>query len=388
MPFFNHTLHAADAGEATWWQRREFLHAWWSIYRDDARWTPPTYGRLKRALDPGRNAHLKRLRAALIHIDALHRTGLRRSRNDQQEIPLASIFERPLAAAVAVIDPRGQGRIAYLALPQFSEAEALDRLYYHLVEVMAENGIHRLVGPTGLSPHLGSGLLIDGWDEWPPLHTPINPPYAPELIERRLRPFQTGRLYRVPLPLEPPDAPPGPAVIRPFDPARLAGDLLPLLVAATDNPTAAFPPPDVAEAAFLLAELRQAAPFGYLAEIDGAPAGFMLMGADVAPRLRAARGGRPLWGRALLELETRFFPKNRVSNGRVYFGAVLPSWRRQGVGRQLWGYTLGAAVERGWATLTVGPVWRPKTGEAPAIAFLEQQGAVARQGYRLYEATF
>lgn len=387
MPYFNYTLHSLDPREASYWQRREFVHAWWAIGREDDRWTPPPYVWLQRELDPRRNDHLARLPAALIHVDALHRTGVRRSRTDQQEIPLTSIFERPLAAAVAAIDPRRKGRTAHLSLLHLAQDdEAFDRLYYHLVETLSAENYHRVVGPVGLSPHLGSGVLADSWNAWPPRHTPANPPYVPELVGRRLRVLQTGRLYHASVPTAAGALPPStvaPVAVAPFDSARLAGDLLPLLAAATDNPTAGFPPPDAAEAAFLLRQIGPGA-FGGLAERDGAPAGFVLLAPDDAGRLRAARGGRPLWGRAWLGL-TRGRPARA---GRLLFGAVASEARQQGIGRTLWAWALAEARARGWETLTVGPVWEPREGQSAAAAFLEAAGAAPRQTYQLYEWSF
>lgn len=387
MPFFNYTIHAHDLSTAGYWQRREFLRAWWSLYRDDNHWTPPEYGRLRPALDP-RQEHLARLSATLIHVDALHRTGLRRSRTDQQEIPLTSIVEYPLAAAVLLIDPRRRGPTAHLALPHFAnDAEAFDHLNSHLVESLAEANYRRVVGPVGLSPHLGAGLLVDGWNEPAPLHVPSNPPYAPELVERRWRPWQEGRLYRADVGAgTQPDEPPGPAVIRPFDPTRLAGDLLPLLVAATDNPTAAFPPPDATEAAFLLRQLPDPVA-GLLAEVNSEPAGFILLGADSGPWLRATHGGRSLWRRGLWAASSRVVSAGRLDAGRVFFGAVLPARRGRGIGGQLWAQGLRLAAGRGWRTLTVGPVWQPPAGASPLVAFLAGRAA-ARQAYRLYEWSF
>lgn len=382
MPYFNYTLHSLDPREASYWQRREFVRAWWAIGREDDHWTPPLYGWLRRELDPRRNAHLARLRAALIHVDALHRTGIQRSRTDQQEIPLTSVFERPLSAALSAIDPRRTGRTAHLGLLHLAqEDEAFDRLYYHLVETLSAEGYHRVVGPAGLSPHLGSGLLVDSWNAWPPAHTPANPPYLPELVERRLRVFQEGRLYHAVVPAAAETIPT--LTVRPFDVARLAGDLLPLLAAATENPTAGFPAPDAAEAAFLLRQIGPGAAGG-LVERDGAPAGFVLLAPDDAGRRRAARGGRPLWGRAWLAVAG-----NRpVAAGRVLFGAVAPEARRQGIGRTLWAWALTEARARGWRMLTIGPVWEPREGRSPAAELLARHGAVARQTYRLYEATF
>ena len=236
MPYFNYEITAHPTDTAGYWARRDFVRAWWSIARDDDRWTPPEYDQLRRELNPRHNDHLARLAATLIYVAALQRTGVRRSRTDQQEIPLTSVLERPLAAAVAVVDPRRKGTTAHLALPHFSsDAGAFDRLYYYLVEQLSAQRYHRFVAPVGLSPHLGSGLLVDSWGDWPPLHTPGNPPYAPELLGRKLRPFQTGRLYQAPV-SPPDDEPSGPARVGPFDPSRLTADLLPLLIAATANP--------------------------------------------------------------------------------------------------------------------------------------------------------
>ena len=394
MPYFNYSLHAADAAGASYWERRAFVNAWWPIGQDDERWTPPHYRTFRRELDPRRNTHLARLGAALVHVEALYRTGLRRARTDQQEIPLTSVLDKPLAAAVALFDPRRGDATAYLSnLKLADDDEAFDRLYDHLVEALADVDVHRLVGPVGLSPHLGRGVLIDSWDAWPPQHTPTNPPYLPELLERRGRVAQVGRLYRVAVGEEVAgrkDAEATGAVVQPFDVARLAGELLPLLAAAVDDGSG-FAPPDAAEAAYLLRAMGPGA-FGGLAEVDGAPAGFVLLAPDAAGRLRAARGGRPLWGRAVLALGGG----RPTVAGRLLSGGVLPGWRGRGVGAELWAWALAAARSRGWRTLSTGPIWSPRRSsrvlapdpEPAAVAFLTARGAVAGQTYRLYEWAF
>ena len=394
MPYFNYSLHAPPAAGASFWERRTFVHAWWAIAREDERWTPPRYGALRRELDPRRNDHLARLEAALLRVEALYGTGVRRSRTDRQEIPRTSVLERPLAAAVALIDPRRAGRAAHLGLLQLADdREAFDRLYYHLVETLTEANIHRIVGPVGLSPYLGRGALVDSWNAWPPQHTPNNPPYLPEMLERRGRVGQVGRLYEVAVGEEVAGAAaiqPGTEAVQAFDLGGLAGELLPLLVAAVDDGSG-FAPPDAAEAAFLLRSLEPGA-IGGLAELDGAPVGFVLLAPDMAGRLRAARGGHPLWGRAALASGGR----RPVDAGRLLFGGVLPAWRGRGVGSALWAWTLTAARARGWRTLTVGPVWSPRRvsrvpaadPEPAAAAFLRDRGAVARQTYHVYEWSF
>lgn len=390
MPYFNYDLHTAGTATASHWERRAFVNAWWAIGQEDERWTPPRYPLLGQALNPRRNAHLARLSAALVHVTALYRTGVSRSRTDQQEIPLTSILERPLAAAVVAVDPRRRDATAHLGLPRLAaDAEALDRLYYHLVETLGEEGYHRVVGPVGLSPHLDSGALVDSWDAWPPQHTPNNPPYLPEMLERRGRVAHIGRLYELAVGEEDAGAVVGQMAVRGFDVARLAGELLPLLVAAVDD--GGFAPPDTAEADYLLRTIGPRV-LGGLAEIDGAPAGFVLLAADEAGRLRAARGGRPLWGRATLALAGG----RPVGAGRLLFGGVLPAWRGRGVGSALWAWAIAQARSRGWRTLAVGPVWSPRRvsrvpaadPESAAAAFLRARGAVARQTYHLYEWSF
>ena len=392
MPYFNYSLHA-PAAEASYWERRAFVNAWWAIGREDERWTPPPYGALRRELDPRRNDHLARLGAALIRVEALHRTGVRRSRTDQQEIPLTSVLERPLAAAVALVDSRRAGRAGHLGLLHLADdREAFDRLYYHLVETLTEANIHRIVGPVGLSPYLGRGALVDSWNAWPPQHTPNNPPYLPEMLERRGQVVQVGRLYEVAVGEEAAGTAAGRsgAAVRGFDVARLAEELLPLLVAALDD-GGGFAPPDAAEAAYLLRTIGPGA-VGGLAEIDDTPAGFVLLAPDEAGRLRAARGGRPLWGRAALASGSG----RPVATGRLLFGGVLPAWRGRGVGAALWAWAVAQARARGWWTLAVGPVWSPRrvsrlpaAGPEPvAAAFLRARGAVARQTYQVYEWSF
>lgn len=378
MPFFNYSAHVFDLKDASRWERGEFLGALWRIYGDDRRWTPPDYAALKRELDPRRNSHLARLDALAVYVDALQRTGVRAGRQDQP-VQLASLFELPLAAALVLIDPRRRGKTAHLALLRAgNDEEGLERLYYRALEALAWAGYRRVIGPTGLSPHLGSGAQLEGWDRWPPLHAPNNPPYAPDILGYKLRPFLALRLYRAEVPAASPGTD-GPARLSPFDPTRLAGDLLPLLVAATENP-AGFPPPDADEAAFLLRWLRPEPLTGLLAEVDGREAGFVLLGPDTAGSYRGTGGGRRAWQRGALALARR----QPVGQGRLLFGAVLPAFRRRGIGGQLWRAALGLSAAAGWRSLAAGPVYEPSEG----AAFLSAQGAAAAESYALYEASF
>ncbi len=365
--YFRYESHIAQS----WWQRRSFVHNWWRIYAKDPCWAPPHYLTLRRALEAAPNSHLARMTPLLLHTEALSRL------KHSSQFGTASMIESPVAATVALCDPRRQDRTAYLALLRWvNEAECLARLLEYLAELLRARGYHKVIGPTGLSPHLGSGLLQDHWNCLPPLHSPYNPPYLPEVAESILQPGSRSQLYHLEIPPEPPPLSPTPAKLLPLEPARLATDLLPLMVTACPS-WAGFVPPDAQEAAFLLPWLGRWPLFGWLAEVGGQPAGFVLLQPDLAPRLRLAKGGRhPLW-----RLWLAWAGRRPVRQGRVIFAAVRPRWQRQGIGRQLLRQAILTAQRQGWQNLSIGPL--PDT--SPGGKFLKHQGARARQTYLLYQ---
>lgn len=386
MPYFNYHLQAHEAARASGWERGEFLRAWWRIYARDQRWTPPNYRLLGWALAPRRNPHLARLQPTLLYVDALHRTGVETgAAGGGQIMPLPSLFESTLAAAVLLRDPRtaagrGQVKTAYLALFQTAnDHEGVARLLDYARDLLGREGYGRLLLPTGLSPHLGSGMLQDSWDAWPPLHTPSNPPYVPDLLNEWLPVAQTTKLFHATIPSTLPAAPSGPAELVALDPQRLAADLLPLLVAATEETADLYPSPDAEEAQFLLRWLNSQTLTGCVAQVDGMPVGFVLLQPDFAGRMRRARGGRPLLWRAWLAA-MRGRP---VRQGRLLFGGVLPGWRGRGIGKQLWHRALSVAHARGWKALTIGPL---EEGSLAAEKFGRGR-AIDQQGFSLYGLT-
>ena len=349
-----------------WWERRSFLAKWWRIQEDDSYWVPPYYPTIRRALEPKDNAHLTRLSPLYIHTEAI------RNRKDA-----TLSLETPVASAVALADPRRQDGVAYLALLHCAnDAYSLERLISYLAELLPARGYHKVIGPTGLSPHLGSGLLQDYWNHLPPLHTPYHSPYMPEVVGSLFRPFRRSQLYHFEIPSRLPPPPPKQAVLIPLDPKRLAADLLPLFRAACPN-WADFVAPDTAEAAFLLNWIKPWPVTAWLAEIEAQPVGFILLQSDLAPRLHRARGGRNLLWRSWLA----WVGRRPAQQGRILFAAVLPDWQKQGIGRQLWHQALLTAHHQGWQNLTIGPL--PST--APANKFLRNRGAEPRQTYLLYQ---
>lgn len=370
MGYFNYSF--TDA--ATYWERATFARHWWRIYSGDPRWVPPYYPDLWRELDLTRNNHLARMKPVLWYGEAMYR---RRSRPGGQAWGAEPMFEQPVTAAVALYDSRRRDKTAYLALLHaVNDPEPLEHLLDRLTESLRPLGCRRLVGPTGLSPHLETGLLRDGWDRLPPLFTPYDPPYLPEIVAIHLEPLAQARLYHLAVPPEPPSVPAQPVKLVALEPARLADDLLALLATACPD-WAGFPLPDDPEAAFMLRWLGRWPLYGWLALVKSLPVGFVLLQPDLAGRLKRAGGGRsPLWRPWLLWASRR-----PAREGRLLYGGVLPDWREQGIGRQLLRQALLTGHSLGWQRLSCGPLPDNSTGSK----FLQRHGGAPGQRYTLYQ---
>ena len=281
--YYNYNTHLADG----WWGRREFMRSLWRLYGDDRRWVPPYYPLLGRMLRPGDCPHVERQAPVLIHLDALPQ------RKTAGGYSMA-IMEGPVAATALLVDPRRRDGTGYLALLGCAnDAETFERLAGVAMEQAAMRGCQRLWGPVGFSPHLSAGMLESHYHHTPPLHSPYNPPYLPEVVAGMMEPAAEGYIYR--LPIRDAVTTDGPARIMPATTDQLAGDLLPLLALACPW-RELFPQPDAEEAAFLARWLGVWPLMVWAAEVEGEPVGLLVMQADVAGSVARARGGRnPIW---------------------------------------------------------------------------------------------
>ena len=374
MPYFNYRFLPTNSR----WERRAFAHDWWRILASDKRWVPPYYPQLRGSLNPAQNEHLARLRPEYVRIEALPRRQDGNRDDADQDGFVPGSLETTVAAGLILRDERRHDGKAYLSLPHVvNDEESLGRLLDHVTEMLAMSGCSRLIAPTGLSPHLGSGWLLDHWDLLPPVHTPYNPPYLLELVDRFMQPLGNRHyLYHVPVPGATPPLANAPAEVVPLEPTRLAGELRPLLAAACENEYG-FVPPDSTEATFILRWLGIAPLAGWLAQVDGRPVGFALVQPDLAPLLHRTRGGRGWLWRSWFTLAKGW----RTHRGRLLLGAVLPEYRRQGIGQQLLQWVLTTAGTHTWEQVSVGPLLE----ESAAALLLQGLGAQPRQTYQLYE---
>ncbi len=344
LNYFNHRVHKAK----TRWQRREFIGKWRRIVAKDPRWVAPHGASLRRELRDS-STHL-------IYVDALPRDPSFRGSSLESAVAAAIIRPNPLK--------RDTGYLSFLHT--INHRDTLSVLLESLPEYLRPHGIRTLLGPAHLFPHLGSGVLASHWHLTPPLHTPYNPPYFSELCQSLMKPAETLQLYHLSADVSADLRPLGgsPATLSPLEPARLAQDLLPLLqVACAVNPS--FSPPSAEEAVRMLKWLATSPLYGWLAEVEGQGVGFVLMQADLPGRRRGLR-----------------LRRREVSSGRLLFLGVSPDFRGRGIAHHLLSQALNVACERGWESLSVGPLPR-NTGE-----FLHKVsqgwGAEPVQNYVLY----
>lgn len=364
----------ASRSAGDWWGRREFLHTWWRGNARDRRWIPPRYDVLYQAVVRRREPFLNACLPVPLTVEAV----MRRTQN----VGYGSIFapagmgDSIVAQALALTDARTSPATLFLSMMSFAnDEETLESLLQAGWQQGAALGARRLVAPAELTPSFSAGLLLDNFHLPPPLHTPYNAPYLPELVEAAMAPLRLSRLWRLETTTRRPLPPPPPGFeIAPVEVMQLAGELLPLLQAAVQGDDAMAP--TAAEAELALRLWSDAPLHGRVALVDGVPVGFVLLQADVGAALRRLRGGRPLWARAALAIR----PPVRAAQGRVLLGGVLPHARGRGIARQLLADALQLAADSGWRALAIGPV----ADESAAAQLLVKVGATARQRYGLF----
>ncbi|HHY53821.1 MAG TPA: GNAT family N-acetyltransferase [Chloroflexi bacterium] len=369
MAYFNYTTYWAT----DWWSRRAFVHAWWQLNADDPRWLPPDYVAWRRLIVRAEAPYWRRIGAQPVHLEALPRRRQSAYAPNHQPLLAGAVFEQPVAAAVLLCE--AETGAAYLSMFHCAnDEETLERLIGAVMERAAEAGCMRLVAPAGPLPAWGGGALLNHFNLPPPLHTPYTPPYLADLLATSMEARQRQVLLTLPVTADAPAS--GPAVLRSLALSDLAGAHLPLLAAAL-APHSDMPVLSADAAALLLQWIGVYPVSGWLAEVNDAPAGFVVVQPDLAPLVRRTGGGRWLpwrwygaWAR-----------RRPARRGRLLLGAVAPAMRRRGVGSQLLAQAQRHAAAAGWAELVCGPY----TEDTPVVDWLQRAGARVQQQYALFE---
>ena len=373
--YFNYQQHVADS----FWDRRHFIQRWYNHQRQDKRWTPPHSAALQPLLHPQRTPHLARMAPLFLYMDGLARRS--------SSLAGGAGFESTLATALLLTHAHGSERITHLShLGSVNDQDSLETFFYFLSEKLWEKGSHKAVGPCIVSPHLQCGVLVDSFNLAPPLHTPYNAPYLPELLQGVMHPLEERRLYHIDIDISKEGADEsvlaaanGPAQLSPLDPMRLARSLLPLFQTACTI-SEHFPAPDRREAEFIISQLLLTPTLAWIARIQRNPVGFVMVQPDLGFALRRANGGRHWSWRRWLNWRSG----RPVTTGRLLYLGVLPAWRRQGIGTQLLTHAVNQAAHRGWRTVTAGPLPKDNAG----IMLLRSMGGTAAQTYQILAADF
>lgn len=368
------------------WERHDFRNHWLRLYQDDPNWVPPFFPIFRNEIRVSCNSHLARMDPIFFYSQAI----LKRPPNKANSIGsphsdnfyVSPFIEQTVSTSIALHNPKRTRLSGYLALLKVAnDVEAMERLIDVLGKELKQRGCRQLIAPTGISPHLGSGVLLDYWDRLPPSDTAYNPPYIPDIFNMVMQPYTTSRLYRINLD-NPKLSPTGEVKnnrsdlrLEPFEVNRLNSDLLSLFQCSF-SPESGFPYPDSDETAFILRSISPWPVIGQLAVIDGQPVGFFLLQPDISPVLLRCMGAKKYWWRPWLQ----WMVKRPARDGRLLFGGVKQGWRKKGIGSLLLNQALQAAQAQGWKSLSIGPV--PEGAEA--CSFLIHHGAKAEQTYQIY----
>ncbi len=359
---------------------RRFVDLPWQIY-DRSRypqWVPPLRSMVREALDTKRNPFY---RHADIQLFLAERDGR-------------------VVGRIAAIENRAHNRfhedsIGFFGFLELADDhEAADALIDAASLWLGERGLTALQGPMSPSTNHECGLLVSGFEHHPMIMTPWNPPYYEGLLEQAgLAPVKDLLGYLLPL---------GNGFALPDRIERMAEHAkakLGLTFRSADmsryNSEVAlcweiyneawednwgFVPVTWEEFEFASRGLKQILrpDFAFIAEVDGVPAGFMLIAADLNRILKHVPSGRL----SPLAMARIFFGIGKVKRGRILALGVRAKYRRRGILPLF----LHEATRRGQAidAIEAEASWILDDNE-PMRAVMKAMGSDVYRRWRLYE---
>lgn len=254
-------------------------------------------------------------------------------------------------------------------------------------------GCERLRGPFNMTPMQEMGILVDGFDQAPPLDLVYTPPYYPALLEAAgLRGVFTAATYRVP--------------VAPVDPDRMLGErhrtwlasgrlrirhaqmrayakemeLFRELINDSMYDNQHFTPLTAAEMAFQVEpfKLVMDPKLCLIAELDGVPVAYIMCAPDFNPVLKRLNGSLNLRG-----LWTFWRSRKLVRDAILIIAGAQRHLQNQGIARILLAELFRTLQQGGYDNLSI--TW---VGEAndKSLASIVAVGGYVLQRLQLFES--
>jgi GNAT superfamily N-acetyltransferase len=343
-----------------------------------APWVPPLRAAVRDALDDRRHPFYRHATRALF----VARRGAR-------------VVGRIAAIENRAANAHAGDRLGYFGFFECDDdSAAAAALFDAARDWLRRRGLAGMLGPVNPSTNYDCGVLVDGHDRRPAFLTPWNPTYYPALFEGAgARPAKD--LLGLWFPIQEPGWALPPAVdqltaratgrsgvrVRPLDLARFDGEVATCaaLYNAAWHDNWGFVPMPADEFAHMAKDLRllMRPDLSFIAEVDGAPAGFLFALPDYNDVLRHNRSGRLLPG----GLPRMLWYKSRMRAARVLALGVRPEFRARGILPLFTaaivrrGYEIGAeGAEASWLLEDNHLIVKP----------LRMMGARDRMRWRLY----
>lgn len=144
-----------------------FIRLPWRLHGADPCWIPPLIGDMRRTLDPSRNPFFRQA-------DARYFLALR----DGREVGRIAAVENK---AFNELYGTRTGFWGFFECER--DSEAAGALFAAVKDELRSRGMTDMQGPMNPSINTECGLLIEGFDQPPTIHTPHNPPWYAELVE-------------------------------------------------------------------------------------------------------------------------------------------------------------------------------------------------------------
>ena len=308
---------------------RRFIDLPWHLYneREHPQWVPPLRLTVKDALNRKKPFY----------------------RDADRELFLA-VRDGRVVGRIAAIENRAHNKYHndktgfWGFFESIEDQEVVDRLFAAVAAWLAARGLDVMRGPVMPSTNYDSGLLVEGFEHMPSFMTPWNPPSYPAMIERAgLVRVKDLVAYWIPMTNSEFVLPEAFTALAKRAQAKSGVTFRDLdlkhwsdevercwdVYNAAWEDNWGFVPMSKEEFVVLTTDLKPllVPEFGFMAEVDGKAAGFMLIVPDFSPVLKRIGNGR-LFPTGLLRL---LFAKSKIRTGRIMALGVKREFRTRSI---------------------------------------------------------